>query len=333
MSDLPNPIDLPLERSLYYGVLMKCLLYGLQMYMFFHSVYLYTLCTPELKRARWLYIVCGAALLALLAIVTFTNAVFMQFMWIDFRNGPGGPLGYVGVNSAIWWQTLGTAASQLADFIGDALLGYRCWVIWGANPYIMILPGLLYCATLSMAVCTTIQSAAPGTTFFKGKVVNFGVPWASLAVAYNVVVTALIVGKLLYTRRQIKGVLPAESLRTYTGVAAILIESAMPFSIMGIIFAVIYSNQNLQYSPAFLFIWGSFGALAPQFIIFRVMLGHGWTRDFASQVGTSATMTFNSTSHYVSNASAGDSRRTNTTVIDDFRSSHELSRMKSKSLV
>ena len=104
---------------------------------------------------------------------------------------------------------------------------------------------------------TLVQSALPGADFFRGKTVNFGVPWAALSVSLNIIVTCLITIKLLRARRQLKKSLPEHSLRMYTGVAAILVESALPFSVLGIVFAVTY-GKNLDVGPAFLFVWATF---------------------------------------------------------------------------
>ena len=107
-----------------------------------------------------------------------------------------------------------------------------------------------------MGVVTLVQSAIPGANFFKGAPVNFGVPWASLSVSLNIVVTCLISYQLLSARHQLKKTLPAESLQMYTGITAILVESALPFSVMGIIFAVTY-GKNMDVGPAFLFVWAT----------------------------------------------------------------------------
>lgn len=108
-----------------------------------------------------------------------------------------------------------------------------------------------------MAIVTLYQSAVPGSNFFRGKTVNFGVPWASLSVSLNIIVTTLIIYKLLHGRKQLKKVLPRDALEMYTGISAILIESALPFSILGIVFAVTY-GKNLDEGPAFLFVWATF---------------------------------------------------------------------------
>lgn len=38
---------------------------------------------------------------------------------------------------------------SVADFLGDLILIYRCWIIWGGNYYITILPLLTSAAGLS----------------------------------------------------------------------------------------------------------------------------------------------------------------------------------------
>lgn len=43
-------------------------------------------------------------------------------MWIDHRDAPGGPLGYLAANESIWWQVLGSAAGQVTNFMADGLL-------------------------------------------------------------------------------------------------------------------------------------------------------------------------------------------------------------------
>jgi hypothetical protein len=83
-----------------------------------------------------------------------------------------------------------------------------------------------------MGIMTVVQGAIPGSNFFRGKVVDFGVPWASLSVSLNVTITALISYRILRARSIIKKLREGEgskSLNVYVGIAAIFIESALPF--------------------------------------------------------------------------------------------------------
>lgn len=63
-----------------------------------------------------------------------------------------------------------------------------------------------------------------------------------LTVSTNIVVTSLITFRLLRARRTLAKALPSADMRPYTSVIAILVESAVPLTIFGIIAAIL---QNL----------------------------------------------------------------------------------------
>ncbi|KAJ7280298.1 hypothetical protein C8J57DRAFT_1302225 [Mycena rebaudengoi] len=297
MSDSPPIMNSPspallLERSVFWGELFKGALWGIQLFMFFYSVSMaWNAKTASSRKKNRSYILVGAVLLSCLTIALFVNGVFLEYMWIDHRDAPGGPLGYLGANSSIWWQTLGTAATQLGEFLGDGLLIYRCFIIWNRRWSVLVVPILFYLGAIAMGIMTMVQSAVPGSNFFRGKTVDFGVPWASLSVALNVTITALIAYRILRARSMIRRLQESnESLEVYVSVAAILIESALPFSVLGIIFAVTY-GKNLPQAPGFLFAWASFATLSPQFIIFRVITGRAWTHDVAADLDSTSVNT------------------------------------------
>ncbi|KAF7348573.1 hypothetical protein MVEN_01374900 [Mycena venus] len=262
---------------------------------FLQSAYLSWSSDPEARRNARSYILFGGLLLALLTISVFTNSVFLEFMWIDHRDTLGGPLGFLASFSSVWWQTLGTASTQVTNFLGDGLLMYRCYVIWNTRWSILVFPFILYLGSIAMAMIMLVQSALPGSDFFRGKTVDYGVPWAALSVSLNVTLTALITLRILLARRAIKQFQVSDkSFGVYFSVAAMVIESSLPFSLLGLIFAVTY-GKNLDIGPAFLFTWATFAALSPQFIIFRVATGRAWTRDVASDLSAHSDIVFRHT--------------------------------------
>ena len=74
-----------------------------------------------------------------------------------------------------------------------------------------------------------------------------------LTVSTNIIVTSLIAFRLLRARRSLAKVLPSADLRLYTGVVAILIESALPLTVFGIIAAIMQQldYQGYQLSESF----------------------------------------------------------------------------------
>ncbi|KAJ7585130.1 hypothetical protein C8J56DRAFT_142781 [Mycena floridula] len=284
ITDSPSP-NLTLERSMYWGLLVMVGLYSIEIFMFCYSTYLLVQSTTLSSRAVRTYIVFGAVILALTTVTVFTNAVMSEFMWIDHRDAPGGPLGYAAVATSFWWQVLGTGTVLLTNSLGDALLVYRCYIIYNGRWSIIAFPCILWLSCNAMAIIMLYQSARPGSSFLHGQTVNFGVPWTSLTVALNTIVAGLIIFRIVQARRSNRKHFGdrTSSIDTYTSVIAILVESTLPFAILGLCFAVTF-GMNWDVCAAFIYIFGAFCALTPQFIIFRVASGNAWTRGIASDI-------------------------------------------------
>ena len=73
-----------------------------------------------------------------------------------------------------------------------------------------------------------------------------------LTVSTNIVVTSLITFRLLRARRALAKVLPSADMRVYTGVIAILVESAAPLTIFGLVVAILQQfGAKYSKSPGF----------------------------------------------------------------------------------
>jgi hypothetical protein len=140
-------INIPLERSLYVGKIIRAILYGegfpidresfvrapyrqgagVEICTFFASVYCeYTSdgssSQRKVRKGRRLYIGYGALLLALVTIEVAMDGLWGQYMWIDRRNTPGGPLGFFLSSEGSWYIVTGWAAGITTNILGDALL-------------------------------------------------------------------------------------------------------------------------------------------------------------------------------------------------------------------
>jgi hypothetical protein len=70
-------------------------------------------------------------------------------------------------------------------------------------------------------------------------------PWVSLSVGLNIIVTSMICFRILRMRALLRQVnCPATLSKMYTNVAAMLIESAAPFTILGIGLLVTMVNDG-----------------------------------------------------------------------------------------
>ena len=153
---------------------------------------------------------------------------------------------------------------------------YRCYYL--VSHWIIVLPGLLFGGSsgkllfpwtfriesinsaLVIAILFTVESALPNATIFSGMPQTLGVAWVSLSVSFNILVTALICGRVFASYLALKRAGLGSVARERWSLVAILIESSLPFSVFGIVFAAVYSlltsNPSSQVVSAVADIWG-----------------------------------------------------------------------------
>ncbi|KAJ2936318.1 hypothetical protein H1R20_g779, partial [Candolleomyces eurysporus] len=128
----------------------------------------------------------------------------------------------------MWAQQVSLAVTGCVILIADALLIYRLYMIYIEHWWVTILPAL--------------TSVAAVVLFFVGNYVQGGAASGpastALTVTTTVIITSLISFRLLRARRSLSKLLPSADMHLYTGVVAILIESALPLSVFGILAAV-----------------------------------------------------------------------------------------------
>ncbi|KAA1470526.1 hypothetical protein DENSPDRAFT_836344 [Dentipellis sp. KUC8613] len=274
--------EVTFERSLYIGNSFAGILYGLQLWMYFQSVWSLFKSRSSHYKTRRFYVIYGGILLILLTFSVISNALFGQEAWIEHR-AEMDPAIFLAENTSLWYNTLGSAADITVNFMGDGLLVYRCYMIWGSRLWVVAFPFIIYLASTAMAIITVVEGALPGASIFVGRSIDFGIAWVSLTVGLNVIVTVLISTRLLMMRNVARSVLSPDMAKMYTSIMAILVESALPFSVLGIGFVVTYAKSSPT-EFAFACVWGTFCAVSPQLIILRVAMGAGWSKETVAQV-------------------------------------------------
>ncbi|KAH6907481.1 hypothetical protein BKA70DRAFT_1283124 [Coprinopsis sp. MPI-PUGE-AT-0042] len=181
-----------------------------------------------------------------------------------------------------WWRQWVTGIClSLCNFIGDGLLVWRCYNVWAEHRWISIVPCATYLAQIALCIVSGVflhlRNKTPATQLAYVQTLQ---AWIFLSVAVNCMVTGLISWRLFRIRKDLAGILSREDLRIYLGVVAILVESALPLALSGIVFAafsgVSSTPRNRAGRNIALLLWFTFNALSPQMIIFRVTTGRSW---------------------------------------------------------
>jgi len=268
------------EHAYYIGNYMSGILYGVELVMYFTAMrrLLRARRHKRLAGSRTFLALYSTALFILVTIDVSTNAVWGEELWISSRNRPGGIPEFLATQLSVWYETLSSTSVVAMIFMGDALLIYRLFIIYDSNYPLIVVPCLTWCAAFALAIIQLVVSGTPGGNFFNGKTIDFGTPYYTLTIVLNIVITTLICLRLFYFSRRIKHILGPDGAKTYTGIAAILIESAAPYSLVGLMFLIPYAKQSGT-AIAFGQVWAKMTCLSPQLIILRVISGTAWGKD------------------------------------------------------
>ncbi|KAJ8463278.1 hypothetical protein ONZ51_g10355 [Trametes cubensis] len=222
-----------------------------------------------------------------------TQSYFGEMMWIVHSDYPGGADAYWIDFGSVWYQTWGMAACVVCNLMNDAFLVYRCFVIWNSRR-IIIFPGVLWLASLASGCCT---SRAPDGNYFAGIATIFVTAYTASTFAFNVVVTSLIIARILYIGRRLAF---ADEFKVYIGAVAIMIESALPFTVFSAAYLVTYAMGS-DISIGFSF-YAMFTCISPLLITLRVLSRRAWTRDSSNLFTT--TISYTGATDFITNMGA-----------------------------
>ncbi|KAH9929362.1 uncharacterized protein B0H18DRAFT_1117406 [Fomitopsis serialis] len=222
-------------------------------------------------------------------------AEMTQLSFVQYRDYPTGPSGYENDEFSIPADEAGNVAFVLTNWFADALLIWRCSVIYrgvGSNIWIpLLLPALMYLTELAMGFLWLIQISTPASSPFQNgsaSKINWTVPYFSIAVSLNVVVTLMIAARLWLYRYRITSVLGMGHGSHYTGIAAMIVESAAIYSTFALLFIIPFGVGN-AIANTFLQALSQVQIIAPLLIIYRVARGKGWTSNTSTAVMSSKT--------------------------------------------
>lgn len=94
-------------------------------------------------------------------------------------------------------------------------------------------------------------SGRPNGDYFAGLAAIFVNAYTASTSAFNILVTGLICGRIIYIGRCMRGHYGADT-QIYTGTVAIVVESALPFTIFSIVYLITYAiGTDIAYAFSF----------------------------------------------------------------------------------
>ncbi|TFK32146.1 hypothetical protein BDQ12DRAFT_775032 [Crucibulum laeve] len=270
------------EHSYYIGNYMSGILYGVALVIYFMTMKALSTMRGNTTGKRRFFAIYSTLLILLLTVDISCNAVWGEQMWITFRDTPGGVPVFVETQVSVWYQTLSSTSVVALIFLGDALLIHRLFLIWGSSYLVIVVPMLAYLTAFSLAIIVLVVVGKPGGNFFGGKAINFGTPYYAITISMNILITLLICLRLRYQSKSVRRALGKDDAKIYTSVSTMLIESAAPYTLVGIMFLIPYARGS-QIAISFGQVWAKLTCLSPQLIVLRVVTGKAWKSDIVKQ--------------------------------------------------
>ncbi|KAG1839624.1 hypothetical protein DFJ58DRAFT_811783 [Suillus subalutaceus] len=140
--------------------------------------------------------------------------------------------------------------SSVADLVGDLLLIYRCWLVWGKNSYVIVLPLLAALGGFGciLPIPSLLLSIDPTSPVPPTEIVPLTIAGYALPLCTNIIVTGLIAGRLWYISRI--PILDEHGTPAILKIAAggrpmmLIIESGALYMITQLIFVVLVAIGN-----------------------------------------------------------------------------------------
>lgn len=95
-----------------------------------------------------------------------------------------------------------------------------------------------------MSIFHCVQAARPNAALWDQSTLNFSVPYASLAMSLNTLLSISLTLRLLDLRRRLPSTFTEDSRRNYTSMEALIVESALPYGLGSFIFVVMYGLHS-----------------------------------------------------------------------------------------
>ncbi|KAK7059077.1 hypothetical protein VNI00_001701 [Paramarasmius palmivorus] len=217
---------------------------------------------------------------------------FTQESFIDGREIEGGPNVFEEIMFSLPVDMLANVIMVLITWFCDIINVWRCLVIykgcrvpaWLVN----LIPILLYFASVAFGILFLKQVGTVSQSPWDSSGINFTIPYYTMSLALNILVTILIVLRLLVYRHRITQAMGSGHGSHYTSLVAMVVESAAIYSSFALCFLVPFS-VNSPVAQLFLQALSPIQGVSTFLIIFRIAQGKGWSHDAYTNAFTSTT--------------------------------------------
>ncbi|KAF8816433.1 hypothetical protein BYT27DRAFT_7127882 [Phlegmacium glaucopus] len=261
-------------QAFFDGILLACLSFGALMMLYVQLVQVLR-GRPKRDRIFWGIVVYSSVmfLLATMAIIGGIRLAELIYVTHQLSIPDAQPQA---ARLSLWPNVMGQASSTLLPWFGDILMLYRLLVFWKHQRWIIIFPGLLYLAHVSISVPLLISQ-----TQLKYNMTwqhPYKIAFYSLCVSLNVVFTSLVCVRILMIRSKAEKVLGKLQASFYNSSLTLFVESGAFFTIWSVVYLItLLTDSWVKY--IFLLPYPYIFAITRILIIMRMARNRAWSKD------------------------------------------------------
>ncbi|KAF8449348.1 hypothetical protein L210DRAFT_3524630 [Boletus edulis BED1] len=257
------------QLALYVGVHLCNILYGVEMYLYFKTMYTFLDSRRARRKSDKFYALFSTVVFFLVTIFVALDWMINEAGWLADQNHPLRRVSFAYLDFA-------ASICTTLQLLTDGLMIYRCRIVWNSLRAVTI-PFILWLATLALGMFIWIRSVT-FTNHFEKEPAKITLAYYTISVSLTAILTCMICGRLVYYARLMKKHLGQEHAAPYFSIVMLLVESMLPFSLAGITLLVSF----LAGSPAdvtILHVFTLMMCISPQMLILRVAAGRIWREE------------------------------------------------------
>ncbi|KAI0808262.1 hypothetical protein C8Q74DRAFT_125405 [Fomes fomentarius] len=174
-----------------------------------------------------------------------------------------------------------TALLFVCMLIGDAVITYRTWLVWGRNNWVIIVPFLTIATLIAFGIGLLYEfdHASPSKSVFAAAVGRWITGYCGATLCTNLYGTIMIAYRIWSTNRFMRKNHIWASGRDLMSAMAIFVESAAMYSAWAVMFVILYATRSTLQTvgsgcgPA---------VIGIAFMLITVRVGLGWGHDSRS---------------------------------------------------
>jgi len=277
-SVVPVVDDVRVDFAAFDGTLLACLAFGALMILYIQLIQVLRGRPKSSGCIFWCIVIYSSALFPLATLAVIGKIKFAEVVYVTNRLYTSGPKAYYIAHSEKWPNVMAQVSTTVLPWIADILMLYRLTVFWNYQRWIIIFPGLLYLAHVSISVPQLISRIRPNDIVWQSHLLTYKIISHSLCVSLNLVFTILICFRIFVMRDKAVKVLGKLQASFYSSSITTFIESGCLFTIWTTVYLITLLRDSWV-EDVFLQPHSYILAITRMLIIMRMAQDRAWSKD------------------------------------------------------